>query len=82
MTTAALSVTGIVSDETKKDVCLDPHVIFAEYPDPYRNSWGIDGYADPAALSAKAMESIATLLEKHRGDVAAVLVEPAQGDGG
>jgi len=82
MTTAALSVTGIVSDEAKKDVCLDPHVIFAEYPDPYRNSWGIDGYADPAALSGKAMESIAALLERHRGDVAAVLIEPAQGDGG
>jgi len=82
MTAAALSVTGIVDGETKKHVCLDPNVIFAEYPDPYRNSWDIDGYADPAGLTCKAMESLSELLGRHRGDVAAVLIEPAQGDGG
>lgn len=82
MTAAALSVTGIIDGEAKKHVCLDPNVIFAEYPDPYRNSWGIDGYADPAGLTYKAMGSLSELLGKHRGDVAAVLIEPAQGDGG
>lgn len=82
MTTASLSVTGIISEEVKRSVCLDPNVIFAEYPDPYRNSWGIDGYADPEALTKAAMDPIRELLEKNHGDVAAVLIEPAQGDGG
>jgi len=82
MTTVALSVTGIVGQEVKDRVCPDRNVIFAEYPDSYRNSWGIDGYADPSALSRAAMEAVETLLVKHRGDIAAVLIEPAQGDGG
>ncbi|MDO9508308.1 MAG: aspartate aminotransferase family protein [Thermovirgaceae bacterium] len=82
MTTVALSVTGIIGQEIKDRVCPDRNVIFAEYPDSYRNSWGIDGYADPAALSRAAMEAVEALLAKHRGDIAAVLIEPAQGDGG
>jgi len=82
MTTVALSVTGIIGQDVKDRVCPDRNVIFAEYPDSYRNSWGIDGYADPGALSRAAMEAVEKLLAKHSGDVAAILIEPAQGDGG
>lgn len=82
MTTASLSVTGIIGSDVKKRVCLDPNVVFAEYPDPYRNPWGIDGYSDPEGLTEEAMRSLGEILDRHRGDVAAVLIEPAQGDGG
>jgi 4-aminobutyrate aminotransferase len=82
MTTVAMSVTGIIGQDLKDRVCPDRNVIFAEYPDPYRNSWGIDGYTDPEALSSAAMKEVESLLEKHKGDMAAVIIEPAQGDGG
>lgn len=82
MTTVAMSVTGIVQQEVRDRVCPDGNVIFAEYPDPYRNSWGIDGYSDPAALSRAAMGEVEKHLAKHKGDIAAILIEPAQGDGG
>jgi 4-aminobutyrate aminotransferase len=82
MTTVALSVTGIIGPDVKECVCPDRDVLFAEYPDPYRNSWGIDGYTDPEALTGAAMKAIGEMLEQNRGEIAAVLIEPAQGDGG
>ncbi|HDQ93508.1 MAG TPA: aspartate aminotransferase family protein, partial [Synergistetes bacterium] len=82
MTTASLSVTGIIGPEVKECVCPDRDVLFAEYPDPYRNSWGIDGYADPEGLTSAAMKAIDEMMDQHRDNIAAVLIEPAQGDGG
>lgn len=43
---------------------------------------GIDGYGDPEALTEAAMKEVEEALARHRGDVAALLIEPAQGDGG
>jgi 4-aminobutyrate aminotransferase len=82
MTTTSLSVTGIVGQAVKDRICPDPNVVFLEYPDPYRNSWGIDGYRDPEALTEAAMAAVEEAAATHRGDVAALLIEPAQGDGG
>jgi 4-aminobutyrate aminotransferase len=82
MTTTSLSVTGIVGQAVKDRICPDSNVVFLEYPDPYRNSWGIDGYRDPEALTEAAMAAVEEAVATHRGDVAALLVEPAQGDGG
>ncbi|QTX33306.1 aspartate aminotransferase family protein [Aminithiophilus ramosus] len=82
MTTISLSVTAIVGREIRERVCPDRNVVFLEYPDPYRNSWGIDGYGDPEALTEAAMKEVEEALARHRGDVAALLIEPAQGDGG
>lgn len=82
MTYGSLSATGIIDQETKKVICPDEHIVFAEYPDPYRNKWGIDGYAEPDLLSQKALLEIEKLIEDLQGDVAGVIIEPAQGDGG
>ena len=58
---------------------LNPHVIRAPYPDPYRPPVGFD--ADD--LTGAALDHIETLLDTKEGDaVGAVIVEPIQGRGG
>lgn len=47
MTTISLSVTAIVGREIRERVCPDRNVVFLEYPDPYRNSWGSTATAIP-----------------------------------
>ncbi len=57
----------------------------AIYPNPYRNPWGIDGYADPGELVSRAIDFIESTLFAHSlppDDVAAVFCEPVQGEGG
>lgn len=81
-TYGSLSLTGIVKQEVRGKVYPIPDVHFVEYPDPYRNSWGIDGYKDPAGLSAKALEAIERKIRELSGDVAAIVFEPIQGDAG
>ncbi|HVL88232.1 MAG TPA: acetyl ornithine aminotransferase family protein [Candidatus Thermoplasmatota archaeon] len=62
-----------------------PGVHHAPYANPYRNPWNLDGYEKPAELTKAALEFI----EKHllatyvpASDVAAIFVEPVQGEGG
>jgi 4-aminobutyrate aminotransferase len=59
-------------------------VVHAPFPNPYRNTWRIDGYADPAELSNRALEYIEGLLDTvlPPQDVAGVFWEPVQGEGG
>ncbi len=62
-----------------------PGVTHAPYPDPYRNIWGIDGYEDPADLSSRAISYIEDHLFRRLvppDEVAAMFVEPVQGEGG
>jgi 4-aminobutyrate aminotransferase len=82
MTYGSLSATGIVDSKTKECLCPDTRIAFAEYPDPYRNSWGIDGYMEPEKLSEAAMEAVQQAVANLEGCLAGILIEPVQGDGG
>ena len=62
-----------------------PGVAHAHYPNPYRNVWGIDGYENGDELVDKCIDYIETTLFQTMlppEDVAAVWVEPVQGEGG
>lgn len=58
---------------------LNPHVLRAPYPDPYRPAAGLDA-GDPCAA---ALGQLAAMLDAAEGAaVGAVIVEPIQGRGG
>lgn len=62
-----------------------PGVVHTPFPNPYRNVWGIDGYEKPDELADKAIDYIegalfGTMLPAD--DVAAIFLEPVQGEGG
>ncbi len=62
-----------------------PGVEHVPYPNPYRNPFGIDGYDDPDELVNRTIGYIEDYLLKTYvppEDVAGVLVEPIQGEGG
>jgi 4-aminobutyrate aminotransferase len=61
-----------------------PGVVHTPFPNPYRNPWRIDGYAEPDELAQRAIEHIETLFETilPPRDCAAVFWEPVQGEGG
>ncbi|MDK2846354.1 MAG: 4-aminobutyrate aminotransferase [Synergistales bacterium] len=82
MTYGSLSATGIIDEKSKECIRPDTNIAFAEYPDPYRNSWCIDGYAEPDKLSEAAMEAVKKTVAGLDGGLAGILVEPVQGDGG
>lgn len=54
------------------------------FPDPYRNLFGIDGYADPDALTQAVLASVEEVFDTvlPPDDCAAMFVEPVQGEGG
>jgi 4-aminobutyrate aminotransferase len=58
--------------------------VHTPFPNPYRNVWRIDGYADPAELTNRAMEYIEGLLDTilPPTDTAGIFWEPVQGEGG
>ncbi|MDK2870606.1 MAG: 4-aminobutyrate aminotransferase [Pyrococcus sp.] len=82
MTYGALSVTGIVDPSEKETIRPIKGVHFVEYPDPYRNPWGIDGYENPSELSNRALDEIEKKVKELNENVAGVIVEPIQGDAG
>ncbi len=82
MTYGALSATGIVSPEVKDLIFPIKDIHFVEYPDPYRNSWGINGYENPSELSNTALAQIERRVKELNGEVGAVIAEPIQGDAG
>lgn len=62
-----------------------PGVYLVPYPNPYRNPWHINGYEDPDELINRVLEYIEEYLFDHyvpSDEVAAVLSEPIQGEGG
>jgi 4-aminobutyrate aminotransferase len=81
-TYGALSVTGIVKPEAKEYVYPIKDVHFVDFPDPYRNPWGIDGYEKPDELTNTALDHVEKKIRDLSGDVAAVITEPIQGDAG
>jgi len=81
MTYGALSATGIVDPNAKKRVgAMD--VKFVEYPDPYRNSFEIDGYEHPEELTNKILACIDEQIVHLEEKPACIIVEPIQGDAG
>lgn len=61
-----------------------PGVVHTPFPNPYRNPWHLDGYADPKELSNRALEHIERLFDTVAppSDIAGVFWEPVQGEGG
>ena len=61
-----------------------PGVVHAPFPNPYRNLWRIDGYAEPDELANRAVEHVEALFETilPPKDCAAMFWEPVQGEGG
>ena len=61
-----------------------PGVVHAPFPNPYRNTWRIDGYEEPQELADRAIEHVETILEVAcpAKETAAVFWEPVQGEGG
>lgn len=68
----AMGVSGVHVDA---GAAPDPDVSFVPFPDPYRPHTG-----DPATVSAASVAAVAA--ELAAGDVAAVIVEAIQSDGG
>lgn len=70
----------------KKDVGpLVPNIFAVPYPDPYRNPWNIDGYKEPEKLIEVSIGYIEKYIIGHvipKDDIAMILIEPIQGDGG
>lgn len=61
-----------------------PGVTHAHFPNPFRNIWEIDGYAEPQELANRAIDHIEQLFEWSLPpeNVAACFWEPVQGEGG
>ncbi|WP_048151331.1 ornithine aminotransferase [Palaeococcus ferrophilus] len=61
-----------------------PGVEHIPYPNPYRNPWHIDGYADPKELINRVLEFLEDYVFKHvpPHEVGAIVFEPIQGEGG
>jgi 4-aminobutyrate aminotransferase len=61
-----------------------PGVTHAHFPNPFRNIWEIDGYAQPQELANRAIDHIEQLFEWSLPpeNVAACFWEPVQGEGG
>lgn len=78
----SMSASGIYSEDVRRTFLLSGDVVFAEYPNPYRNPWDINGYENPVDISNLALESVERVVKSLNGDVAAVAFEPVQGDGG
>jgi len=81
MTYGALSATGIVDINAKKRLGT-MEVKFVEFPDPYRNTFGIDGYEHPDELSRKALDAIDETISNLDEKPACIIVESIQGDAG
>ena len=62
-----------------------PGVIHVPYPNPYRNTWHIDGYENPDELVNRVVEFIEEYVFDKLvppDEVAAFIFEPIQGEGG
>ncbi|MCC6052952.1 MAG: aminotransferase class III-fold pyridoxal phosphate-dependent enzyme, partial [Desulfurococcaceae archaeon] len=62
-----------------------PGVIHVPYPNPYRNTWHIDGYENPDELVNRVIEFIEEYVFDKLvppDEVAAFIFEPIQGEGG
>lgn len=81
----ALAVTDRAQFRAPFDAQLNPHVVLAEYPHPYRPSLALRSgteWPSPEEISRAALEHAEAALERAGSRVGAVLIEPIQGRGG
>jgi len=81
-TYVAMSISGILSRELVESIHPIREVHFIDYPDPYRNPWNIDGYSSPSELTNTVLDLVEKKIKELQGDVAMIVFEPIQGDGG
>lgn len=83
-TQAVLSLTASKWVQQERFFPTMPGVEHVPYPNPYRNPWHIDGYADPKELVNRVIEFIEEYVFRHvpPEEVGAIVFEPIQGEGG
>jgi 4-aminobutyrate aminotransferase len=83
-TFGSLSLTSSKAEQRRRFQPMLPGVHHVPYPNPFRNPWDVDGYAEPDELTNRVLdrleEDLATVAPGE--DVAACFVEPIQGEGG
>ncbi|NJE05460.1 acetyl ornithine aminotransferase family protein [Thermococcus sp. M36] len=83
-TQAVLSLTASKWVQQDRFFPTMPGVEHIPYPNPYRNPWHIDGYAEPDELVNRVIEFIEEYVFRHvpPEEVGAIVFEPIQGEGG
>lgn len=84
-TQGALSFTASKATQRRGFFPTMPGVEHVPFPNPYRNPFGIDGYEEPEELVNRVIDFIeeyALKMYVPPEDVAAIMVEPIQGEGG
>lgn len=83
-TLGSLSMTASKAAQRRRFQPMMPGVFHAPFPDPYRNPWGIDGYAEPDELTNRVLDHIEEMFATvaPAEDIAACFIEPIQGEGG
>lgn len=83
-TMGALALTASKPVHKQKFFPWTPGVIHMPYPNPYRNPFGIDGYEEPYELTNAVINYIEYAFNHFlpSDEVAAIFVEPIQGEGG
>jgi 4-aminobutyrate aminotransferase len=76
------SASGVFSEEIRRSALASNDIIFIPYPNPYRNPYGIDGYEKPVELSNIILSRLEKIFASKGPEIATVLFEPIQGDGG
>ncbi|AFK22297.1 acetyl ornithine aminotransferase family protein [Pyrococcus sp. ST04] len=84
-TFGATSVASFQVSQKRGYSPLMPNVFWLPYPNPYRNIWGINGYEEPDELISRFLDYLENYVFAHvvpPDEVAALFVEPIQGDAG
>ena len=84
-TLGSLALTASKSVQKKGMFPWAPGVVYAPFPNPYRNPWHIDGYEYPGELVNRVIEFIEEYVFERLvppEEFAATIVEPIQGEGG
>ena len=83
-TMGALALTASKTVHKQRFFPWMPGVTHAPFPNPYRNAWGIDGYANPDELADRAIAYIEEMFNTMlpADNVAGLWIEPVQGEGG
>lgn len=81
-TYGAISSTMVTPQNKREKVFPIKEVSSAQFPNPYRNKWGIDGYERPDDLMSEALDDLKKVISSLNGEVATLIAEPIQGDAG
>jgi 4-aminobutyrate aminotransferase len=83
-TLGSLSLTASKAEQRRGFQPLLAGVFHVPFPNPYRNPWDIDGYAEPEELTNRVLDRVDEMFRSLAPpeDVAAFFAEPIQGEGG